>query len=147
MSEYPKVKQEIRKHWRICCEPNAQVYSGVSQRGINRILDDVEALEAQLAVAENRAAHLEDSRFALAVAHTEDSLTIERLEGRVAELEAECNQLGQGQILLADEVAELEAENARLKAVEQKIQFFCSAEGHSPCLALLATYATAKEQK
>ena len=104
-------------------------------------------LREELAAAEGRVTHLEDSRFALAVAHTEDSLTIERLEGRVAELEAECNQLGQGQILLADEVAELEAENARLKAVEQKIQFFCSAEGHSPCLALLATYATAKEQK
>ena len=42
--------------------------------------------------------------------------TIKHLCERIAKAEAECNRLGQGQILLADEVAELEAENARLKA-------------------------------
>jgi FtsZ-binding cell division protein ZapB len=73
---------------------------------------------------------------------------------RIQELEAECNRLGQGQIMLANEVAELEAENQRLKAPvsdAEKLSFFnndnmaiwqkvCDVE------ALLASRATAKEQ-
>ena len=56
--------------------------------------------------------------------------TIKHLCERIAKAEAECNRLGQGQILLADEVAELEAENARLKApVSTRLEIEVSVSG------------------
>lgn len=68
-------------------------------------------------------------------------------ESEIKELRTECNRLGQGQILLADEVAELEAENQRLKAQasdEWSIWF----PGKNDFFAqIMASRATAKDQK
>ena len=44
-----KISKEVRQMWRTCCAPDSMEDSLVTQRGINKILDDVETLERQLA--------------------------------------------------------------------------------------------------
>jgi hypothetical protein len=70
---------------------------------------------------------------------------------REQELKAECNRLGQGQVMLADEVAELEAENTRLKAeravaMEVLVRIGTPEQVHEAAAAILASRATAKEK-
>ena len=43
-----KISSDVRKHWRTVCTSNTQTDSGVSMRGINKILDDVEELEREI---------------------------------------------------------------------------------------------------
>lgn len=42
-----KVSALIRKHWRVCCASDDDQDSGITMRGINKILDDTDTLEAE----------------------------------------------------------------------------------------------------
>lgn len=42
-----KINLDVRRHWHNCCSHDTQDSSGVTQKGTNKILDDIESVKAE----------------------------------------------------------------------------------------------------